>query len=351
MLGKSIYRIICFGCFAFTLVNCSKDLTEETALESLQLFKAPPHFPQAVYQSERNPITKEGVELGKMLFYDKRLSADGTISCASCHHQEAAFSDPGMQVSTGVHGLNGKRNSTPIFNAAWHPHFMWDGGINHLEIMPIAPFEIEEEMGMDLFELVQRIASFPEYRAQFNKAFGSDTVFMQRILFAIAQFQSILISADSKYDHFILGRGTLTPDELKGLEVFRIHCGSCHTEPLFTNFQFENNGSPKHVNGLTDYGRYEVSTNPQDKGKFRVPSLRNVMLTAPYMHNGSLATLVQVLENYDNLDNNSEETLNLNLKSGVKLTQTEKNQLIAFLHTLTDNNLTTNPAFSNPWNQ
>jgi cytochrome c peroxidase len=326
--------------------GCQKDVLE-APVDSTFGLTLPAHFPNPVYNFKNNPLSPAGIELGRLLFYDKDLSADGNISCASCHLQNNGFSDPGQAVSAGVFGRTGRRNSTPIFNLIWSPNFMWDGGIKNLEIMPLAPFTEHTEMDLSMHEVIEIVSAKSIYRNKFKEAFGSDSIYSQKIFFALAQFQSSLLSVNSKYDAYINNQITFTPEEKSGLNIFRAKCSSCHQEPLFTNYGYHNNGSPKNV--AIDLGRYEITLNESDKGKFRVPSLRNVALTFPYMHNGSISTLEEVLDHYSSLSNNTNSNIDPVLTQNFSLSHTEKNHLIAFLETLTDSDLNDNPNFSNPW--
>ncbi len=307
-------------------------------------FVVPVHFPKPVYNNSANPITPDGFALGKKIFYDKNLSADKTISCGSCHAQGHAFGDHQTKTSQGIAGRLGKRNSPAIFNMAWNSSFMWDGGINHLEIMPVAPFTDTTEMGMPIQSILDYLQSQPEYVNMFDKAFGSRTINDKKMLLALAQFMTAMVSADSKYDQYILGKSSLQPDETRGLALFRTHCATCHNEPLFTNFEFINNGIGLHSE---DPGRARITLDEKDKGKFKVPSLRNVALTSPYMHHGALRTLEDVLDHYSS-PISIEGNVDLRVAGGLSLTASDKEDLIAFLNTLSDYTLLANPAFADP---
>ncbi len=221
---------------------------------------------------------------------------------------------------------------------------MWDGGINHIEVMPIAPFTDTVEMGMDIGEILNFLQSDQTYPLLFEKAFGTKNITDQKMLYALAQFMSTMVSADAKYDQYILGRTNLSNQEMRGLFLFRQHCESCHQEPLFTNFEFINNGTDKM--NSPDHGRARITQETQDIGKYRVPTLRNIALTYPYMHNGEIPTLEAVLEHYTSpLD-----AVNLDpaLAGGLSISSEDKKDIIAFLHTLSDFNFIGNPIFSDP---
>lgn len=304
----------------------------------------PAHFPKAHYEYGDNILTKEGFELGKILFHDPILSIDSTVSCAGCHKQEYAFSDGGIAFSAGVNNGVAQRNSPAIFNMAWSTSFMWDGGVNHIEVSPLAALQSPVEMGEDLNNLIRKLNRHEKYPQLFNKAFGKDTVNVQQLFWALAQYVSNIVSADSKYDKYILGKTSLTEDEAKGLALFRTHCESCHKEPLFTDYSFKNNGLDSEY--VADSGRYRITQNEADWGKFKVPTLRNIVLTYPYMHDGRFISLKSVLDHYVNGIHNS-QTLASELKQadsslGIRLSDKEQSQIISFLHTLTDQELLAN---------
>jgi cytochrome c peroxidase len=305
---------------------------------------APAHFPPPVYDFANNPLTKEGFELGRKIFYDTRLSRDGTISCGTCHAQPHAFADHGTAVSLGVENRPGLRNAPPTVNLAWMPHFMWDGGINHIEVMPLAPFTDPLEMDMTMPEIMEFVKNDPGYKAMFRKAFGTSEINSQKLLHALAQFQGSIVSYRSKYDQYLLGKAVLSANETKGLALFNAHCASCHSGVLLTDFSFRNNGLDT---AFADEGRARITLNPSDLGKFKVPSLRNVALTNPYMHDGRFATLAQVLDHYSEGIQQS-PTLDPLLAAGIPLSDDEKNALLAFLNTLTDWELLRELRFSEP---
>lgn len=331
---------------AFIALSCAKDQVEQTPYSDFAGIEVPPHFPQPHYNNPENTITQAGFELGRKLFYDKALSSDGTISCGSCHAQVHAFADHNVAFSTGVEGRIGTKNSPTLSNLAWYPSFMADGGINHIEVMPLAPISDPAEMNETLANVVEKLNNRPDYKAAFKNVFGVDKIESKQVFYSIAQFQSMLVSSNSKYDDYVLGNTTFNEAEERGLGLFRTHCVSCHTEPLFTDFSFVNNGLDMvHV----DAGRALVTQNPQDSGKFKVPSLRNIALTHPYMHDGRFYTLQMVLDHYsDGVKQNGH--LDDRLQQTIALTAQDKQDLIIFLETLTDVEFISDSRFGEPRN-
>lgn len=306
-------------------------------------FTVPEGWPQPVYQFEQNPLSKAGFELGKRLFFDQRLSRDNTISCGSCHQQFAAFAHLDHDVSHGIEDKLGTRNSPPLFNLNWHSTFFWDGGVNHIESQPISPIQNPVEMDETLPRILEKLNADDRYKSMFSAAFGSDLINSQRIFKAIAQYMGMLISADAPYDRYARGETeALNQQEVNGLSIFRTHCASCHKEPLFSDFSFRNNGlRPTAVN---DSGRAIITREESDLYKFKVPSLRNLKFSPPYMHDGRLRTLEEVLNHYASGIHQS-PTLDPLLQDGIELSATEKADLLAFLHTLNDETFINNPMY------
>lgn len=323
---------------------CQKD--EAPASPAFKGLEVPSHFPDLVYNNPKNPITEKGFELGRKLFYDPILSRDSSISCGSCHTQTHGFADHNVALSSGIDGRLGTRNTPGLSNLAWQPAFMHDGGVNHLEIMPLSPITEPAEMDETLANVVAKLNANPAYRIQFNAAFGVDEINSKWMFYAIAQFQSMLISASSKYDKYVLGEETFTVEEERGLQLFRAHCESCHEEPLTTDYSYANMGLDMHS---IDPGRARITENPADSGKFKVPSLRNVGLTHPYMHGGRFYTLDMVLDHYSTgIVQNGR--LDSRLPGPLQLTEQEKQDIIAFLHTLTDYEFMADSRLSEPRN-
>lgn len=317
-----------------------------------------------------NPLTVEGVALGRKLFYDPILSLNNTISCASCHNQDYGFTDNGKRFSVGVDGISGTRNSMPLFNLAWIERFaptingrpmrfFWDGGSTSLEAQAIAPIIDPIEMHETLPNVINKLQSHAEYPGLFKKAFGSDTITSVRIAKAIAQFERTIISSGAKIDRYLFNPATgkfkdtsvFTPQEMRGFNVFNLEekgdCFHCHNinSPFSSDFQFHNNG-----HRTADPGLRRITNNPEDQGKFRTPTLRNLVFTAPYMHDGRFATLEQVVEFYNSGVNRAFPTDPLLLKhpEGLNLTTQEKADLVAFLKTLTDSTFLRKTEYRQP---
>jgi cytochrome c peroxidase len=323
-----------FLLFLPLLAGCGRE--PETSVKAGP--ELPPHFPAPVYQAVQNPYSEAGIELGKALFHEPMLSRDGSVSCGTCHDQVHAFADHNVPLSMGVGGAIGKRNAPPVQNVIWYKHFMWDGSIRHIEVMPIAPITEPLEMAANWDTLLTRLRASEKYRNLFFKAFGSEQIDDQKMLKALAQYMATLVSAGSRYDAYVQGKGSLAPDELQGLELFRAQCASCHTEPLFTDQSFVNNGLDVVS---ADIGRMLITRKEEDRGSFKVPSLRNVSLTYPYMHDGRFRTLEQVLDHYTS-DKSGKPLADARVRN-IRLSPEEKRALIAFLRTLTDYDFVSNP--------
>jgi cytochrome c peroxidase len=329
------------------LAACHKEIKEEL-VAAFPGFKTPENFPEPVYHFETNPVTQAGFELGRKLFYEPRFSRNNTISCGSCHIQSAAFTHHGHDVSHGIDDRLGKRNSPPIMNLAWSPSFMWDGGIFDLDLQPIAPITAHEEMDETLANIIVKLQAHPDYPGLFQKAFGNTEITSAHVLQALSQFMVMCISSNSRYDSVMQHNGiTFTAAEEEGYRIFKQKCASCHTEPLFTDHSFRDNGIGIGFNG--DMGRYDITLQATDKYKFKVPSLRNLQYTAPYMHDGRFYTLNAVLDQYaahTQLTPNLDPLLQQNGTPGIFLTQQEKASLLAFLNTLNDKKFVTDKMLS-----
>lgn len=297
-------------------------------------FTIPEGWPTPFYQFENNTFTQQGFELGRRLFYDTRLSRDNTVSCGSCHHASDAFAHSGNAISPGVDGLLGKRNSPPIFNMNWHTSFFWDGGVNHLESQPIAPIQNPVEMDENLRNIFTKLEQDEDYPKMFADAWGDSKINSQRLFKSLAQFMGAMVSSTSKYDKVMRGEGpTFTAAEQRGYDVYKNNCASCHTEPLFTDFSYRNNGIA--VTAVNDSGRAHITLKPEDLYKFKIPTLRNLGYTEPFMHDGRFNTLDQVLDHYQNSIVQS-PTLDPLLTNGITLNAEERNDLLQFLNTLND---------------
>jgi cytochrome c peroxidase len=312
---------------------------------------------------ESNPLTKEGVQLGRMLFYEKRLSGNNTMSCNSCHQQKLAFTD-GKAFSKGIAEKAGRRSSMSLVNLLWVPELFWDGRSRSLEEQALIPIEDPVELHQSLQKAVQKLQHTSFYPERFRLAFGSDIITAENIGRALAQFQRTLISSNSRYDQHLRGEYQLTPQERNGMNLFFTHpeaetglrganCGDCHGSHLTTLNTFHNNGldvTPK------DPGRKLVTQRQSDLGRFRAPTMRNIALTAPYMHDGRFTTLEEVLDHYNEhiqtsptLDPLIIEASNEPNGRSLLLTEEEKKDVIAFLHLLTDSTFIQDKKFSNPF--
>ena len=312
-------------------------------------FTVPKNFPNPAYALERNLITSAGVDLGRTLFFDARLSRDGTIACAECHSQSYAFTHHGHDVSHGIDGKVGNRNSLPIQNLAWSTSFFWDGGVLDLDLVPIAPIENPVEMDETIYKVLEKLRNDKAYPKKFKAAFGSEEITTARFLQALSQYMLTLVSANSRYDKYVRNEGvTFTADELAGKQLFVDKgCANCHSGELFSDGKFRNNGLSLTFG--TDLGRGRITEAQEDYYKFKVPSLRNVEKTFPYMHDGRFRTLEAVLDHYaegvadtPNLD----PLLKRNGQLGIAMTADEKAKVIAFLKTLTDEEFLKNPQLT-----
>ncbi len=312
--------------------------------------RAAPPYAAILYPAD-NPSTEAGIALGERLFFDPLLSEDSTLSCASCHRPELGFGD-GLPISVGVHGRLGTRNTPGLTNIGYfhHPLF-WDGRAANLEAQALHPVGSAHEMGGSWPALIHRLRREPTYVAAFRMAFGDSGIDSTRLGWALAQYQRTLVSTDSKYDRVQAGTATYTEQEVLGHALFfdlgddpegpyaglpTGECAHCHTPPHFTNQRFENNGLDAAA-ALTDFrdpGRGAISGQVYDNGRFRNPGLRNVALTAPYMHDGRFATLEAVIDHYNSgghyAENRSPNVHPLGLDAD------QRAALVAFLHTLTD---------------
>jgi cytochrome c peroxidase len=333
---------IAYFLFSLLLIACKKE-AEITPFEELK-FEYPDYFPEPVYKFVNNDLSKGRFELGRKLFYDPNLSSDGKISCASCHAQGHAFADHNVKFSMGVDGLHGNRNSPSITNLAWYPSFMWDGGVNHIEVFSVAPLTNPVEMNESMANIVSKLNANSNYKYLFKKLYGIDNVNDQAFLRALTQYMAMIVSSNSKYDEYRKGNLTLSADEMDGLALFQDKCATCHKEPLFTDFSYQNNGLDSI---FSDLGRGKITLSANDNGKFKVPSLRNVALTYPYMHDGRFQNLNQVLDHYSSGIRNS-STLSSLLTQNLNISTDEKNKIIAFLNTLTDYSLLNNFELSEP---
>lgn len=345
------YRgIVAFVTGLLILPACQVDPRIREPLPSDNLSPVvPPGWPLPHYQFEENPVTEAGFVLGRALFYETLLSKDNSISCGSCHQNFVAFANAGHDVSHGVHPeILGTRNSPGLFNLAWHPSFMHDGSSLHIENQPLAPINNPIEMDETTPNVIRKLQETQKYRSLFLSAYGEETVTSQRMLRAMAQFMGLLYSYNSKFDHYKRGEKnvSLSEQELSGYRLFVQHCNSCHTEPLFSDFKFRNNGLAVNP-AYNDLGRGAVTEEASDRYTFKTPSLRNIALTAPYMHDGRYETLEECLDHYTGRIENL-ENLDPLLREGIPLSAADKQDLIAFLRTLTDYEFINDRRFADP---
>ncbi|WP_445719623.1 cytochrome-c peroxidase [Flavobacterium sp.] len=339
---KKIITTLTLGLMLFVFFSFSKWNTTPIYLD------IPKNWPKPVYDFSKNPLTEEGFQLGRNLFYDPILSRDNTISCASCHLQQTGFTHVDHDLSHGIDGKIGTRNSLTLQNLAWNKTFMWDGGVNHLDVQYIHPITSEVEMDETMENVVKKLQEIPKYKELYKKAFGTDKVTGQLTLKALSQFVVMLTTSNSKYDKVVRKEEKFTEMEQKGYNLFKQNCASCHKEPLFTNDSFENNGLAIDTT-LNDLGRMRITQNQKDKQKFKVPTLRNIQFTFPYMHDGRFNTLNDVIKHYNSGIKHS-NTLSKQLQKPMNLSDNERTELVAFLKTLSDKEFLYNPKYSYPKN-
>lgn len=314
------------------------------------VFEIPSNFPPLAYDVANNPPTEKGFELGKKLFYDGRLASDGIVSCGFCHIQADAFTHHGHTFSHGVDDAIGTRNTPSIQNLAYQTTFMYDGAASHLDLQPIIPFTSPVEMNGNFSDAIIMMKADATYQKLFKIAFTDGQINAENILKALGQFMVMVTSSNSRFDKFRRNEtgGILSQQEQAGYILFNQKCASCHATDLFTDNSFRNNGLQVNP-AINDIGRYRVTELDQDLHKFKVPSLRNIEKTAPYMHDGRLFTLEAVMEHYNSgvvNSNTLDPLLKTNGKLGIPTTEVEKTQIIAFLKTLTDTQYLTDKRFS-----
>lgn len=330
---------------------CKKELIYNPTAYTVPLPAWAPGNIPAMHVPVDNPLTVEGIALGRKLFYEKKLSNDFTMACATCHKQENAFDDP-RRFSQGTNGAFGDRNAMAIVNLAWDEDFFWDGRRSSLEGQAHDPVTNPIEMRMDWPTVVQRLQADPEYPNLFFYAFGTSIIDSTLVTKAIAQFERTLVSFNSPFDRYFFAGDTnaLTAQEKRGLDIFNQNfCGTCHSEPTFSGHGFFANNGLDDV--FADSGRAKVTHLPQDLGLFKVPTLRNIGVTAPYMHDGRFATLEEVVQHYDRDVRSHSPNLHNHMipyLGGLVLSLQDKADLVAFLNALTDTEFLTNPNFADP---
>ena len=346
-------------------IGCKDD--EDTKVEGVVLDETPYNleynsFPAPNIAAD-NPLTVQGVKLGRMLFYEKAMSGDGKLACAGCHLQEFAFTDS-ARFSIGIRGKKGGRQAMSVFNMAWHSNeFFWDGRAHLLRDQSLLPIQDKLEMDETLENVVGKLNEKQTYKDQFIRTFGTDEITSLKISLALEQFMNSITSTNSKYDAYLKDTTVFSASEKRGFKLFNTEynqflpdqsgadCQHCHGGANFENDQYMNNGLDAD-GAIQDSGREKASKDAADKGKFKVMSLRNIAITAPYMHDGRFNTLEEVVEHYNNglqasttLDPALEQTRG----TGLRLTTQDKKDLVAFLKTLTDKDLISNPAYSDPF--
>jgi len=361
---KKLKLLIPIVMLILLVANCKRDdkkedeIKHDTTAYVLETGSFPPNM-----INPDNKLTVQGVQLGKMLFYEKQMSGDGTLACAGCHMQEFAFTDT-ARFSTGIQGKKGGRQAMTIFNMAWHGNeFFWDGRAHLLRDQSLKPIQDELEMDETLENVVKKLNAMQIYKDQFKRAFGSEEINELKISLALEQFMNSIVSNNSKYDQFLKDTTVFTASEKRGRKLFfddynpffpnesGADCAHCHSGANFENDKYMNNGLDDNAS-VTDIGREKVTTMSGDKAKFKVTSLRNIELTGPYMHDGRFSTLEQVVDHY-NAGIKASATLDPALEQtrakGLFLNAQDKIDLVNFLKTLTDNTLITNKEYSDPF--
>ena len=327
-----------------SLMACQPEISLETT-EEFGWYE-PSDFPPILYQADQNTWSVAGFELGRRMFYDPVFSRDESVACGECHQPFTAFADPAHALSVGIEGRIGIRNAPMIANMGYAERFFWDGGVGHLDFVPVNAIENPLEMDDTIEEVLVKLNGDPSYQAEFKSVFGVDEITSQQVFWAFSQFMLRLVSDQSPYDETRRGRRIPSLDEQAGAALFEQNCASCHSGVLFTDQSFRNNGLDTVI--TEDLGRMTITELPEDKGKFKVPSLRNVELTAPYMHDGRFDDLEEVLDHYAESILPSTSLDPLLPVGGMGLTDTEKTQIISFLKSLTDREFVTNPRFFDP---
>lgn len=325
-----IAMVLVFGLLSFTRKPADK-------------FVVPQGWPKPVYNFKKHPLDQQKVELGKRLFNETLLSRDNTISCNSCHAQYTAFAHTDHTLSHGIKGRIGPRNSPALMNLAWSESFMLDGSVTQLDLQAEKPITNPLEMDETIAHVVAKLQATRNYPPMFYRAFGDSLITGEMLMQSLSQFMLTLVSANAKYDRVKNGIDTFTTREARGYALFKQNCGACHTEPLFTNGQFENNGLAVD-DALADGGRIKVTHRAVDSLKFKVPTLRNIEVSYPYMHDGRFRNLQMVLFQYAEHVVQS-NTLSDKLRKKLVFTEQDKGDIIQFLKTLTDEEFLKNKKF------
>ena len=348
-----VLAVLCIG------LSCAKQAplpTQDTTPYNLEFGE----LPAPVIEGD-NPLTVQGVQLGRMLFYEKRLSGDNSISCASCHRQEHAFSDT-AKFSVGIHGDPSHRQAMSAVNMLWNTNgYFWDGRAEKLREQSLMPIQDPIEMDESLEDVVEKLEQDTMYTNQFLRAFGTAQPTEHLISLALEQFMNSIVSYRSKFDKYLAGEVTLTESEERGRDLYFAEynpffpeqsgadCGHCHSGKNFDSPTYMNNGTDS-LN--SDLGRYLVTGDAADVGLMKTTTLRNIALTPPYMHDGMFSTLREVIDHYDHgLQNSStlDAALAMTMDTGLMLSEQDKDDLEAFLHTLTDYELITDERYASPF--
>ena len=326
------------------LGSCQKDnyFRKLTLLQQ----EVPASFPAPLYTFQDNPLSEEGFQLGRKLFYDERLSIDNQHPCSSCHQQIAAFGTFEHDRSHGVNNSHTQRNAPVLINLAWSSSFHWDGEFSSLINEAAQPINGHIEMGETFEGVINKIKDDKEYQEMFKNVFGYPFIRPEFITKALSQFTGTIIASNSKYDRYKKGAALFTAQEESGYQLYKLNCASCHPEPMFTDYSFRNIGLPVD-NFLKDYGRMVVTGKKEDSLKFRVPTLRNTYISSNYMHDGRFNTLAQCINHYRTGVQQS-TTLDPSLLNGITLTNAQANDLFVFLRALTDSAVLKDPRFSKP---
>ncbi|HMK26255.1 MAG TPA: cytochrome c peroxidase [Chitinophagaceae bacterium] len=329
---------------SWLLGACKKE--QNTRGIQLMQQEIPAVFPSPVHTFRDNPLSKEGFELGRKLFYDDRLSIDNAHPCSSCHQQIAGFGTYEHDRSHGVFNSHTLRNAPVLFNLAWNTSFHWDGEFSSLQDEAAQPINGHIEMGESFEGVINKIKDDKDYQEMFKEVFRYPFIRPEFILKALEQFTGYMVSADSKYDRYKKGSATFTAQEDAGYQLYKANCATCHPEPMFTDYSIRNIGLPVD-NFLKDYGRMRITGKKEDSLKFKTPTLRNTYVSANYMHDGRFNTLLQCINHYRSGVQQS-TTLDPLLTNGIPLTNTEATNLTIFLRALTDSTFLKDPRFSKP---
>ncbi|MEN9549139.1 MAG: hypothetical protein RIR12_1730 [Bacteroidota bacterium] len=328
----------------YVLAACNK--AQNTKGLTLVKLVVPSGFPAPPYTFPDNPLSVEGIELGRKLFYDGRLSIDNMHPCSSCHQQMAGFGTFEHDRSHGVYNSHTLRNAPVLLNLPWSTSLHWDGAYTRLTDAIAQPLHGNTEMGETYAGIINKLQQDGDYRERFKTVFRSNSIRPEYILKALAQFTGQLVSANAKFDKVQRGEAFFTASEQNGFNLFQQKCATCHPPPLFTDYSYRNIGLPVDP-FLNDYGRIKITGKNTDSLKFKVPTLRNTFISANYMHDGRFATLQQCINHYRNGVQLS-ASVDALVNGGLSITDNEAEELYQFLKTLTDSSFITNPAWARP---